>query len=70
MLELTTIPEIRAWSRAERAAGRRIGMVPTMGFLHQGHLALVDEARRQADSVILTIFVNPLQFGPHEDLGR
>jgi pantoate--beta-alanine ligase len=70
MLELTTIPEIRAWSRAERAAGRRIGMVPTMGFLHQGHLALVDEARRQADSVILTIFVNPLQFGPQEDLGR
>jgi len=70
MLELTSIPEIRAWTSAERAAGRRIALVPTMGYLHEGHLALVDEARRRADRVVLSIFVNPLQFGPREDLAR
>ena len=70
MLELTSISEIRAWTGAQRAAGRRIALVPTMGYLHEGHLALVDEARRRADSVVLSIFVNPLQFGPREDLTR
>jgi pantoate--beta-alanine ligase len=70
MLELTTIPEMRSWSRAQHAAGRRVALVPTMGYLHDGHLALVDEARRRADCVVLSIFVNPLQFGPAEDLGR
>src|SRR5918997_6877948 len=70
MLELTSIPEIRAWTSAERAAARRIALVPTMGYLHEGHLALVDEARRRADRVVLSIFVNPLQFGPREDLAR
>lgn len=70
MLELTTIPDLRSWTRLQRAEGRRIGLVPTMGYLHEGHLALVDEARRRADSVILTIFINPLQFGPTEDLAR
>lgn len=70
MLELTTIADLRSWTRAQRAAGRRIALVPTMGYLHEGHLALVDEARRRADTVILSIFVNPLQFGPREDLAR
>jgi pantoate--beta-alanine ligase len=70
MLELTSIPEIRSWSQTQRSAGRRIALVPTMGYLHEGHLALVDEARRRADVVVLSIFVNPLQFGPKEDLGR
>jgi pantoate--beta-alanine ligase len=70
MLELITIPDLRSWTRTQRAQGRRIGLVPTMGYLHEGHLALVDEARRQADSVVMTIFVNPLQFGPAEDLAR
>jgi pantoate--beta-alanine ligase len=70
MLELTTIPDLKSWRRAQRTAGRRIGFVPTMGYLHEGHLALVDEARRRADVVILSIFVNPLQFGPAEDLAR
>jgi pantoate--beta-alanine ligase len=70
MLELSSIPDLKSWSRAQRAAGRRIGFVPTMGYLHEGHLALVDEARRRAEAVILSIFVNPLQFGPGEDLAR
>jgi pantoate--beta-alanine ligase len=70
MVELVSVPEVRGWVGARRHEGRRIALVPTMGYLHQGHLALVDEARRRADAVIMSIFVNPLQFGPTEDLAR
>jgi len=65
-----TKAEVRAWVAARRAAGQRVGLVPTMGFLHEGHLSLVDRARELADVVAMSIFVNPLQFGPTEDLER
>jgi len=68
--ELSTIAEMRAWSRSERSRGHTIGFVPTMGYLHQGHLRLVDRARELAHRVVVSIFVNPLQFGPTEDLAR
>ena len=70
MVELETIAALRAWRAARRREGQRVGFVPTMGFLHEGHLSLVDAARGASDVVLLSIFVNPLQFGPAEDLAR
>jgi pantoate--beta-alanine ligase len=70
MEEVGEVAALRGWLRTARAGGRRVGLVPTMGSLHEGHLALVDEARRRADAVVLSVFVNPLQFGPAEDFER
>lgn len=70
MQTVGTIDEMRHVIADTRAAGRSIAFVPTMGALHEGHLTLVDEAKRVADVVVMSVFVNPLQFGPSEDFGR
>jgi pantoate--beta-alanine ligase len=61
---------LRQWCAAQRRQGLTIALVPTMGALHEGHLQLVDCARQHADRVVVTVFVNPLQFAAHEDLDR
>jgi len=65
---LTTIDDLRAELDGHRAAGRTVGFVPTMGYLHDGHASLMQAARAETDVVVASIFVNPLQFGAGEDL--
>src|SRR3972149_5215643 len=64
-----TVPALRRALQPYRRRGQRIALVPTMGALHRGHLALVRQAQRRADRVVVSIFVNPTQFAPHEDFG-
>ena len=68
METFTTIPDLRAQLDADRAAGRTIGFAPTMGYLHDGHISLIDTAVAANDRTIVSIFVNPLQFAEGEDL--
>lgn len=67
MIRAATRQGLRAALTTPLAEGRRVALVPTMGYLHEGHLSLCDHARRAADCVVMSLFVNPLQFGPGED---
>ena len=61
---------MRAIIKDIKATGKRVGFVPTMGYLHSGHKSLIDKAENENDVVVVSIFVNPIQFGPNEDLDK
>jgi len=70
VITIEKIEQMQAHIMAERQKGKTVGFVPTMGYLHEGHVALLKRARQENDIVVLSIFVNPLQFGPNEDFDR
>lgn len=70
LITIQTIAQLEQWVDEKKAAGASIGLVPTMGFLHEGHIKLVETAKLENDAVLMSIFVNPAQFGPNEDFER